>query len=375
MERAPASRRSIGGLVSVPAPEVRPDRDREDPPARDDEHEQRVGVRAGGEHGDDGERGGRARAQDHRRLEEVDEAHRRRLQQRLEQLPHPRRAVHERVGGLLELPRRLVGADPDARRRPEPALLHERAQARRTRRCRCGRRRRTPRPSGPRRAAGGGCRGPCRCRRRGGPRAPCDPSACAGPRPPRARRRGAPPAPRPPRPARRASGTPRWRACPRPARAGGAARRRRRRRRTAGCAPPTRRPRDRARPRCRRGAAARRRGCRCRRSSRWRRSAARPRPGGRSRRRRTVPARHLDQQGARRLGDRRVIGVADDRSERPVHVEQDAGTCRIRPEGLECLAQRRGGGHGRSMARPGDDRWSCDTGYPQVGRGRPGDLG
>ena len=89
----------------------------------------------------------------------------------------------------------------------------------------------------------------------------------------------------------------------------------------------------------------------------------------------SVAARHLDQQRARRLGDRRVIGVADDRSERPVHVEQDAGACRIRPERLECLAQRRGGGHGRSMARPGDDRWSCGTGYPQVGRGRPRDPG
>ena len=71
-----------------------------------------------------------------------------------------------------------------------------------------------------------------------------------------------------------------------------------------------------------------------------------------------VAPRHLDQQRARRLGDGRVIGVADDRSERPVHVEQDACARRIRPERLECLAQRRGGGHGRSMARPGDDRRS-----------------
>ena len=377
VERASGEQALDRRVGLVPAPEPRPDRDREHPPARDDEHEQRVGVRAGGEHGDDGERGGRARAQDHRRLEEVDEAHRRRL------TAAPRAAA----------------APPRCRRRACRPRPRAPAASRRS-----GPRRTPPSRACPARRA---CAGPSNASMS----VRSSPTYTAAFRSASRSRR------RMPRPlsmstAGRTSSTLRPQCVRRPAasaRSATLAHRPLRGILVRRAAPVERRdgalvlgphaqaaqlvvvgvvgePPDAPLPRRdlpieldlgrRRGAAARRRGCRCRRSSRWRRSAARPRPGGRSRRRRT-PYRRATwiSRRARRLGDRRVIGVADDRSERPVHVEQHAGTCRIRPEGLECLAQRRGGGHGRSMARPGDDRWSCDTGYPQVGRGRPGDLG
>ena len=148
----------------------------------------------------------------------------------------------------------------------------------------------------------------------------------AGPPPRRARRRRARPPRRRPRRARRASGRRRSPACPRRARAGAAAAACRR---SCGEAAHGRLVLGdlgvdldaRRRP----AAAARSRGCRRRRSmpsATIRRATSRLAAADAADD--AVALGDRDELRARRLGDVRVVGVADDRRERPVDVEQDA---------------------------------------------------
>ncbi len=105
------------GLRAPPDP--RTDRGREDPPDRryDDDHRARA---TSGSH--DRRRGQRrrcARADQHGRLEEVDEPHAAGAllrQQRLEQRAHAAWAVDHDVGVARRSPRALVGANADAHR-------------------------------------------------------------------------------------------------------------------------------------------------------------------------------------------------------------------------------------------------------------------
>jgi hypothetical protein len=58
-----------------------------------------------------------------------------------------------------------------------------------------------------------------------------------------------------------------------------------------------------------------------------------------------VAAGDADEDGARGLGHLRVVGVADDRRERPVDVEQDRRARRVGAHWGERLGERGGGGH------------------------------
>ncbi len=275
------------------------------------------------------------RAQHHGRLEEVDEAHRRRLQQRLEQLAAPPRC---RRRACRPPPRAPAASRRSGRRRTPPCRAGPARRAcagRRTRRCRCGRRptytaafrsasrsrRRMPRPLSMSTA--------------GGPRAPCGPSACAGPR---ASARSAT------RRTARSRGRLVRRAAP-VERGDGALVLRPHAQAVQlvvvgvlGEAPDPPLPRRHLAIELDLGAAGPQQldavvadvGDRPDRDDLpgdRRLAAAHARDAA-------VAAGDLDQQRARRLGDGRVIGVADDRGQRPVDVEQDAGARGIRPERL-----------------------------------------
>jgi hypothetical protein len=58
-----------------------------------------------------------------------------------------------------------------------------------------------------------------------------------------------------------------------------------------------------------------------------------------------VPLGHPDERDPGRLGDVRVVGVADDGRQDAVDVEQDGRPRRIRQEGRERIGERGGHGH------------------------------
>ena len=328
------------------AAQQRADRRGHEPPARADEHEHVVARLPRGEHGDHAERRRRAGAQHHRRSQEVDEPHSGR--EHGEQSADAGGAVDEQVGALRELRRRLVGG---ARRCTARSSARPRRAARaapRTRRGRSGRRRRralrrgrapsssraTPRPLSSAHAAGGS-RAPC------GPRWVQKPAASAAASPTAITAASA----------AASSGAPRQ--C-NAAIACLSSRRTRRR-----CSSSVIAPRANSCTRCAQlsisgscstvgraaaqdlGAVVADVGDRPERDDPPRDRGLAARHAGDE----PVALGDLDQLRPRRLRDVRVIGVADDRRQRAVDVEQDGGAAGLGAQRLQRLGERGGDGH------------------------------
>ena len=134
--RALASSDAIGGEVSARRPSQMPDDPGDHPPARDDRHDERVAVACQRSERHGRKRGGGARAEQHRRPQELGEPHLSGstvastyvCDQQREQLLHPGGPVDDHVGLLGDLRRPLVGADADADRAGDAALLLELGQ-------------------------------------------------------------------------------------------------------------------------------------------------------------------------------------------------------------------------------------------------------